>query len=490
MSQPSLAGNTFARRASKALAIRGAAVTHAAMDTLNQTWPAEPVARGLRMKDHPRGLWVLSGTELWDRISWHGMVSMLVLYMTGELLRPDRIGHVAGWGAYHGGLIRVFGPMSDTAIATQTFSLYLAGVTFMPLLGGWLGDRVNTRRSAVAIGALVMTMGHFLMAFDATFLAALVALVIGAGLIRGNLASQIRALYAAGDRKLGEAFQVYAMAVDVGAFIAPLACGTIAKYYGWHAGFAVAGFGMLAGLMWFLAGSRHLPPQPRPAARAARVPFSAQDRRNLLALAIIWPFSVAFWTSQAQIWNVYSLWVRDHVAMTVGGFAVPIPWLQSLDGLAPAIFIPLTMIVFRRMARAGNEPDALVKMAIGSLIFAAAMLLLACGPLLAQPDGRTTIWLPVAFHAVSNLGADCFAPFVASLFVAYAPGRLRGTLYGAYALSITVASLISGPMGDWYTRVSPSLFWITSASFAGVGGVVLLLIAKPLHRMLGAGSEG
>ena len=440
-----------------------------------------------RLAGHPRGLWVLAGTELWDRISWHGMVSMLVLYMTGELLRPDRIGHVAGWGLYHGVVTRVFGPLSDTAIATQTFSLYFAGVTFLPLVGGWLGDRAITRRLAVALGALIMTLGHFLMAFDATFLLALVALMVGAGLIRGNLASQIRSLYAAGDRRLGEAFQAYAMAVNVGAFIAPLVCGTVAKYAGWHAGFAVAGFGMLAGLVWFLAGSRHLPPQPPPAARAARVPLTAQDRRNLLALALVWPFSVAFWTSQAQIWNVYNVWVRDHVNMTVGHFAVPIPWLQSLDGLAPALVIPLTVWVFRRMADAGREPQSLVKMAVGSLIFAAGMLLLACGDWVAGPDGRAPIWLPIAFHAASNLGAGIFAPFVASLFVAYAPERLRGTLYGLYALSVTVASLISGPMGDWYTHVTPALFWTVSAGFAGAGGALLLVLAGPLGRMMGAG---
>lgn len=450
--------------------------------------PAPPSFKP-RLTGHPRGLWVLSGTELWDRISWHGMVSMLVLYMTGELLRPDRVTHVAGWGLYHGAITAVFGPLSATAIATQTFSLYFAGVTFLPLVGGWLGDRVITRRSAVAIGALVMTLGHFLMAFDSTFLLALVALMLGAGLIRGNLASQIRSLYEAGDRRLGEAFQAYAMAVNVGAFIAPLVCGTVAKYYGWHAGFAVAGFGMLAGLAWFLAGSRHLPPQPPPAARAARVPLTAQDRRNLLALALIWPFSVAFWTSQAQIWNVYNVWVRDHVDMSVGGFAVPIPWLQSLDGLAPALFIPLTVWAFRRMADAGREPGSLIKMAWGSLVFAAAMLLLAGSDLVAGPGGRAPIWLPVAFHALSNLGAGLFAPFAASLFVAYAPERLRGTLYGAYQLSVTAASLISGPMGDWYTHVTPAVFWIVSAGFAGVGGLVLLVMAGLLDRMMGASVE-
>lgn len=438
---------------------------------------------------HPRGLWVLSGTEFWDRISWHGMVAMLVLYMTGDLLRPERVVHVAGWASYHGMLTALFGPLSTTAIATQTFSFYYAAITFLPLLGGWLGDRVITRRSAVAIGALVMTLGHFLMAFDTTFLAALVSLAVGAGLIRGNLSPQIRALYTAGDRKQGEAFQIYAMAVDLGAFVAPLASGTIAKYYGWHAGFAVAGFGMLIGLVWFLAGSHNLPPQPVRTARAARVPLTATERRNLAGLALVWPCSVAYWISQAQVWNVYNVWVRDHVAMTVGTFVVPVPWLQSLDGLVPAIFIPLTLIAFRAMARRNCEPDIVVKLAIGSLIFSAGMLLLAAAPLTAAPGGRVPLWLPVAFHVASNLGADCFAPFAAALFTGRAPERLRGTVYGVYTLSVTVGSLVSGPMGNWYSQVSPSVFWAVAASFAGVGGAVLLVIAAPLRRWMGQESQ-
>lgn len=436
---------------------------------------------------HPRGLWVIGGTELWDRISWHGMLSMLVLYMTGQLLPGDRVAHVAGWHGYRATLEAVFGPMTDNAIATQTFALYFAGVTFLPLFGGWMGDRVITRRSGVAIGALVMTLGHFLMAFDATFLLALLSLIIGAGFLRGNLSPQIRALYASGDRRLGEAFQVYAMAVNMGAFVAPLACSTVAKYYGWHAGFAVAGFGMLVGLVWYLAGSRHLPPQPtRAQARAAhRDRLSRSDWRNLAALALLWPFSVAFWTSQAQIWNVYNLWVRDHVAMTVAGFAVPVPWLQSLDGLAPAAFIPLVIVIFQSLNRSGREPDTFVKLGIGSLIFALATLLLAAGPLFAGADGRAPIWLPVGFHLVSNLGAALFAPMVQATFAARAPERLRGTVLGIYQLSVTTASLISGPMGGWYDHVTPTQFWLVSAAISGGGGLILLMIARPFRRWIG-----
>jgi POT family proton-dependent oligopeptide transporter len=163
---------------------------------------------------------------------------------------------------------------------------------------------------------------------------------------------------------------------------------------------------------------------------------------------MIWPFSVAFWTAQAQVWNVYSLWVRDHIDMVVGGFAVPIPWLQSLDGLAPAFEAPLLILLWRWQARRGAEPDSLGKLATGCLIFAGSTILLALVPTTA----RGTIWLPVVFHLLSNLGAMFFAPVTHALFAARAPERWRGTLIGVDMMAVAVASLISGPMGGWYTQ--------------------------------------
>ena len=352
-------------------------------------------------------------------------------------------------------------------------------------MGGWLGDKVVTRRTAVATGAMSMTAGHFCMAFDATFLLALVLLVTGAGLLRGNLTPQIRALYAEGDRRLADAFQAYSFAINIGAFVAPIASGAVAKAYGWHAGFAVAGFGMLAGLVWYLAGSRHLPVQPPRVRHAgpARA-FTPRERRGLIGLALVWPVSLAFWTSQAQIWNVYSLWVRDHIRMEVGGFAVPIPWLQSLDGLAPAVAAPILILLWRSQARRGAEPTTLTKAATGCLIMAGSTLMLAAEPAFAGSDDRGPLWLVVLFHVVSNFGAISFAPVIRSFFAEHAPEQWRGTVIGLESLSVTGASLLSGVMGGWYQSVSPPLFWAVSASISGSAGIVLLLVRHRLVRWI------
>ena len=207
----------------------------------------------------PKGLWVLAGTELWDRISFHGMLAMLVLYMTGDLLiAPTRVATIWGFAAYRHAVEGAFGHLSNQALATQTFGLYYAGIAAMPLVGGWIADRFIGRRAAVSAGALLMTLGHFSFAFDRSFLLGLVFLVLGAGLLRGNLPAQVKSLYPDGDRRETTAFQYYYLGINTGAFIAPIVSGAVAAVWGWHAGFAVAGFGMLIGLMVYTLSLIHI----------------------------------------------------------------------------------------------------------------------------------------------------------------------------------------------------------------------------------------
>ena len=450
---------------------------------------AAPAPASTDLFGQPKGLWVLAGTELWDRISFHGMTAMLVLYMTGDLLiAPTRVATIWGFGAYRLAVEGVFGHLSDQALATQTFGIYFAGITAMPLVGGWVADRLTGRRVAVSAGALLMTLGHFSFAFDRSFLLGLVLLVLGAGLLRGNLPAQVKSLYADGDRRETTAFQYYYLAINTGAFIAPIVTGAVAAVWGWHAGFAVAGFGMLIGLLVYTFGQRWLPraePARGGATRAKRPPLTADQRRAVLGLALVWPIAVTFWIAQAQIWNVYNVWLRDHVAMHVGTFQVPVPWMQSLDGLAPALFIPLVVWIWAQQAKRGREPDVFGKMAIGMLVFAGGVLLLSAGPLVAGAGHRAPLALPILFHVVSNFGAMYFTPTALALYATRAPVQWRGSLVGIYQLSVAAASLITGRMGQMYETMSPSAFWTINAAICAGGAVALIVLTPLLRRLLG-----
>lgn len=445
--------------------------------------PTVELSKQRELWGNPRGLGVLAGTELFERISFHGMQALLTLYMADQLLRPGRVETIAGFTGFRAAVEAVTGPLSAQALGSQIFGLYVGLVYLAPLLGGWLGDRVLGRRAAVTLGGLLMTAGHFAMAFDRSFLLALLLLILGAGALRGNLQPQIDTLYPAEDRRRASAFQIYYAMVNTGAFIAPVLTGALAQSLGWHVAFGFAGLGMLAGLAVYLLGGRDLPPDVRRADATRRAKLTPDERRRLATLFALAPVTLAFYVAQSQVWNTYNLWVRDHVTMRVGGFDVPIPWLQSLDGLSPLLFLPPMLWFWRWQAARGREPDDLGKVAIGCFIFAGGVLWLALGDVVSGGARLPLLWA-VAFHLVSNLGWLYFTPIMAALFVNKAPAGLRGVMTGVNFSAVFVANLVSGRLGGFYEALTPAQFWCLHAAVVGAGGVYALLLAKPLRQGL------
>ena len=462
--------------------------------TLAQTPVPAPPRRLLGPGDdflgHPRGLTVLAATEFWDRVSFFGMQALLTLYMVEQLLLPGHVERVIGFGPFRAAIESLTGPLSAQALAFQVFGIYIGLVNLTPLLGGVLGDRLLGRRHTVTLGALLMTAGHFCMAFDQSFLFALLLLTVGAGCLRGNIVSQVGALYSVDDRRRADAFQIYYTAVNTGAFVAPLVTGLLGRAYGWHYGFGFAGFGMLAGLLIYLRGQRHLAPDAPRAAARARERLSGREWRVVALLVGLMPVLATFWVAQSQVWNVYNVWVRDHVDLEVGGWTMPVPWLQSVDGLAPLLMMPLVVMLWRRQAARGRETDDLHKLAIGCLVFALATAWLAAGHLVAHAGGRIPLAWALLFHMASNVGWLFFAPTAMALFARAAPPSVNAQMIGVYYLSIFGGSLLSGRLGVLYERIEPQAFWLLHAAIAGAGGLLLLLVGNWLSRQLRLGPRG
>src|SRR5215217_6641025 len=209
---------------------------------------------------HPRGLAFLFATEMWERFSYYGMRALLVLYMVKYLLQPDRVGTVAGYGAIKTALELVSGPLSVQAIASQVYGLYTGLVYFTPVFGGLLADRYLGQRRTVVIGAVLMAAGHFMMAFEALFFLALLTLILGNGAVKPNISTQVGGLYASGDPRRDRAYSIFYVGVNLGAFLAPLVCGTLGEQVGWHYGFAAAGIGMTIALIIYIYAIPTLPP--------------------------------------------------------------------------------------------------------------------------------------------------------------------------------------------------------------------------------------
>jgi POT family proton-dependent oligopeptide transporter len=426
---------------------------------------------------HPRGLMVLAGTELWDRISFHGMQALLVLYMVGQLFMPGHIERIVGFTGFRAAIEAVTGPLSPQALASQVFGVYVGLVYLTPVIGGWLGDRWFGRKAMVILGALLMTAGHFCMAFDQSFLLAMLFVILGAGSLRGNLIPQVGELYRQDDDRRDVAFQLYYSMINLGAFIAPVVTGALAQRFSWHFGFGFAGVGMLVGLIVYLVGQRRvIPVDPRRAERIAKAPLTAPEWRRVVALLCLLPVAALFWIAQTQVWNTYNLWVRDHIQLGIGSFTVPVPWLQALDGLAPFICLPPMLAYWRWQAGRGREPAEFMKAAIGCFIFAASTMLLAVAGFAADASGRSPLLWAVAFHLGSNLGWLYFTPTMVAIVTRVAPAQVSATMVGVAMLSTFFGSLISGRIGGLYERLTPFQFWSLHAAIVAAGGVIFLLI--------------
>ncbi len=434
---------------------------------------------------HPRGLAVLAGLEIWDRISFYGMQALLVLYMAEQLFLPGRVDHIAGFAAFRSGLESLTGPLSVQALASQIFGLYVGLAAFTPIIGGYLGDRFLGRRASVIIGGVLMTLGHFALAFDESFLVALSLLIVGAGFVRGNVTPQIGELYDLGDRRRAVAFQIYGSVINLGAFIAPLVTGALGQAYGWHVAFGFAGFGMLLGLVVYVMGQAHLPIERPRSAPGKRVALTRSELRVVLYLLALVPIAALFWVAQSQIWNTYNLWVRDHLQLQYGSWTMPVPWLQSLDGLAPLVTLPFMLAFWHRQAAQGKEPDEFTKIAIGCFIFGASTLLLAAGQFMVNDSGRSPLILAIAFHLTSNLGWLFVVPTLNAVYSRLAPASVNATLLGINATSVTLGSFISGRIGGFYEQMPALQFWAIHAAIVGAGGVLMLLVGGRLRQEFG-----
>lgn len=442
---------------------------------------AEPVNRP-ELFGHPKGLFYLAFTEAWERFSFYGMTALLVLYMVDQLLLPGHVENIAGFAGFRAAVEAVTGPLSTVAIASQIFGLYAGFVYFTPVFGGLIADRWIGQRNAVVIGALSMSAGHLAMAFDQTFLLALLLLVIGSGFLKGNISAQVGALYPVDDEsRRTRGFAIFSMAINFGAVCGPLLCGWLAQVYGWHFGFGVAAIFMLAGLTTYLLGYRHLPARVgRPEQAAA--PLKPEDWRTIRALFAVMLITVFQSTGYYQLYNMFKIWVQDAVDLQVGGLTIPVPWFQSIDALASIVAVPLLFAIWRYQSKHRGEPGDLGKIGTGAWLAAISNLILAAAIYFADGAPVNAIWA-VLYCVGMGVSFLYYWPTLLALVSREAPPRANATMMGIAFLTLFVSNNIIGWIGGLYEQVSPLAFWLMHAAIAATGGVLVLLFGRRLHRV-------
>ena len=415
-------------------------------------------APGRTWLGQPPGLAILFLTEMWEKFSFFGMRALQVYYMTKAL-------HF------------------DQARASLVYGTYAACVYLTPIAGGMISDRWLGKRRAVIVGGLLMALGHFMMASEALFFPAMAVIACGNGLFLPNLPSQVKPLYAANDVRLAGAYNLYYMGINLGAFLAPLVCGTLGELYGWHYGFGAAGVGMCLGLAIYVAGSRHLAPVDEAEESVPAPAASAASRHQLLFLAGAALAVVIFRVAYEQTGNTLALWADTAVDRRAFGGLIPVTWFQSLNPLFVFVMTPLLVAFWNRRGERHAQSAPLWKMAIGAMTVAASFVLLAAVGRLSQAGGAPAHWTwLVVFFALLTLGELYILPVGLGLFAQLAPSGFGATTIAAWFLAAFAGNLLSGVVGTWWTQLSPDAFFLAMAAIAALASVLLTLLAAAERR--------
>lgn len=406
----------------------------------------------------PRGLTILFLTEMWEQFSYFGMRALLVYYMTKELL--------IGQGR-----------------ASLIYGAYTATAYFTPILGGIIADRWLGKKRAVILGGSIMAAGHFMMAFEPSFYPALITIALGNGLFLPSLPSQINVLYRPDDPRRQWAYNVYYVGINIGGFLAPLVCGTLGEFYGWHWGFGAAGIGMLAGLAIYILGGKYLPEQAPNRAAATPVSAARGGYRTTYYLLIAVALAVTvFRAAYEQVGNTVALWADVGINRATSLLTIPMTWFQSLNPLLVMLMTPPLLAYWKRRARAGADLPSLRKMARGAIIVGAAYLLLAIIAAHAGAGRASWIWL-VLFFAIFTFGELYILPIGLGLFARLAPPGFAATTVAGWFLAIFTGSLAAGLVGSLWGLMSHARYFLLLAALAAIAAALLLALNRKAERI-------
>jgi POT family proton-dependent oligopeptide transporter len=471
---------------------------------------------------HPRGLATLFMTELWERFSYYGMRALLVLFMTAS--------------AASGGL------GFDVAKAGALYGLFTSMVYLLSLPGGWIADRILGQRKAVLYGGALIAAGNLCLALPAayTFYFGLALAATGTGLLKPNVSVMVGQLYEAGDRRRDAGFSIFYMGINLGAFLAPLACGYLGQKVNWHLGFGLAAVGMILGLIQYVAGGRHLreaglcsalPANPAQAASQRRwlgaglgaaliligalvmLDVTAQalsdalgvvllvtvvvffvwlffggdwtpvERKRLFVVGVLFAASALFWCLFEQAGSTLNLFAERSTDKNVLGFAFPASWLQSLNALFIIALAPVFAWVWVKLG--AREPSSPAKFVFGLLTAGLGFAVLDAGASKAVGGAQVSpLWL-VGVYLLHTIGELCLSPIGLSAMTKLAPVRIGSLLMGVWFLSLSVGNYLGGRIASLYeTLPLPNLFSMIAAFGIGAG-LVLALFVKPTKALMG-----
>ncbi len=426
------------------------------------------------LRKHPRGLVFIFFTEMWERVGFYTLTAILVLYMDKKL----------GFGDARKGDI---------------YGLFLALCYFMPLLGGWLGDRVLGRRTTVRIGAVLMASGYVGLAVSsagrtAPFFLGLLLIGLGTGIFKVNMAVMVGNLYADRPGLKDAAFNIFYMGVNLGAAVAPLLATVVSVvWHSYNISFWICAGGLLLALAIFQAGDKAVAPAdfrgagPR-AESASAGPAPAPSRREesgrLAALLTLYFIVVFFWTAFYQ--NGFALTLFAERSTKVLAWLRP----ETYQFFEPAFILlltPLLLALFARWSARGREPSTPVKIFAGLLIMGASMLIMVLASL-AGGDRDVPLMSPawlIGTYFLVTVAEILISPMGQSYVSKVAPPRLAGLMMGGWFAATALGSYGSGLLGKSYGRFAHHQFFLLLAGLLGLSAGLVLAFLRRLRRYAG-----
>jgi POT family proton-dependent oligopeptide transporter len=486
------------------------------------------VQEDTRFFGHPRGLATLFFTEMWERFSYYGMRALLVLFMTDKIV--------------HGGL-----GFNDSK-AGAVYGLYTAMVYLLCLGGGWIADRVTGQRQAVLIGGVFIALGEFCLVVpsEASFYAGLVLLMLGTGLLKGNVSTIVGQLYKKDDPRRDSGFSLFYMGINIGA-LSPFICSLIGEKISWRLGFGVAGFGMLLGLVQYLFGARHLgdaglrpattgdPERDRKQKRDALLAvggglgvlallavlgavgviaftaelisdgvgwlilgisvavfawmiggksWSFEERKRSAAMLVLFIASAVFWASFEQAGSSLNLFAKRDTNLFIWGWEFPAGWFQNVEPILLVIFAPIFAWMWLKLGRKNAEPSSPAKFSMALFFAAMAFAVLVPAAKMTSGGAKVAIWWLMTTYFLQTIGELLLSPVGLSAMSKLAPDRAAGFTMGIWFLSTSMGNWLAGRAASLYSSMPlPTLFGTVAASTI-VAAVALALLIKPTVRLM------
>ncbi|SUX46433.1 peptide MFS transporter [Chryseobacterium indoltheticum] len=451
---------------------------------------------------HPKGLYLLFFTEMWERFSYYGMRAILILYLTKKLIE--------------GGL------GMDEQSATLLYGYFTGLVYFTPLIGGWLADKFLGKRLAITIGGITMMIGQFILfGMNSTtgLYIGLALLIIGNGFFKPNISTLVGGLYADGDDRRDSAFSIFYMGINLGALIAPFiigyftdnlfattnADGSIA--YGYRYGFLAAGVGMFLGQVVFnvfaqkYLGNLGLKPVKLSAADEKSTEVSSinpitkqpltkpEEGQRITVIFILFLFAVFFWAGFEQAGSSLSLYTDKFIDRNVFGFEIPTSWFQSVNPIFIVTLAPLFAILWS--SKLGKKLSTPVKMGVGMIILGLGFWFMlgavaernAKGDIADIANKAGIMWL-IMTYLLHTIGELCLSPVGLSVVTKLSPPKLASILMAVWMLSSSIANFIGGFLASIVETLGAGQVFTYISGFVIVCGLLLLLLSKFISKMM------